>query len=171
MDTLNQRIRSLPDHAFSLNGISIRPIQNDMDLWFAVVECKLSPEQEEFVNPAGFSIGRAYLHPESNVPCIIWNGNTRIGYIVLREWHSNTANSWSYYLDKSQQHKGYGKTAAMLAVQILQSADPAKPIKLSAEVSNKRAHSLYTSIGFLHTGETDGDDLVYTLPASNPSQP
>ena len=111
--------------------------------------------------PAGFSIGRAYLNPEDNIPCIIWKDDTRIGYIVLRKWFCGNANSWSYYLDKDQQGNGYGKTAAQLAVQILKAADPETPIKLSAEPENKKAHRLYRSIGFRHEGELDGDDLVF----------
>ena len=162
MDTFTHNIRKLPIDAFSLNGISIRPIQDDWDLWYAVVECRLAPGQEEYVNPAGFSIGRAYLNPEANIPCIIRLGEKRIGYIVLREW-DGSANSWSYYLDQDYQGKGYGRTAAQLAVQILKAADPGKPIKLSAEAANKKAHRLYRSIGFRHTGEMDGDDLVFEL--------
>ena len=161
MNTLQKKITTLSPEVFSLNGISIRPIRDDWDLWYAVVECKLAPGQEEFVNPAGFSIGRAYLNPADNIPCIIWNGDTRIGYIVLRRWSDGTANSWSYYLDKDQQGNGYGKTAAQLAVQILKAAEPNMPIKLSTEAANEKAHRLYRFIGFRHLGEMDGDDLVF----------
>ena len=121
------------------------------------------PRQEEFVNPAGFSIGRAYLDPDNNIPCIIWPDDTRIGYIVLRNWSAGDATTWSYYLDKDYQGRGYGKTAAQLAASILNAAAPATPIKLSAEASNLTAQRLYRSIGFCHNGEMDGDDLVFTL--------
>ena len=160
MNTLRTKLTGLSPEVFSLNGISIRPIQDDWDLWYAVVECKLAPGQEDYVNPAGFSIGRAYLNPEANIPCIIRLGDTRIGYIVLREWDSS-ANSWSYYLDQDHQGKGYGRAAAQLAVQILKAADPGKPVKLSAEAANEKAHRLYQSIGFRHIGEMDGNDLVF----------
>lgn len=162
METLRQNILALSPDCFSLHGIQIRPICDDYDLWFAVVECKLSPDQAQYVNPAGFSIGRAYLRPEDNLPCIIWKGNTRIGYIVLRKF-DKSANSWSYYLDKTQQGHGYGTIAARLAVQILKAAEPSAAIKLSAERTNKKAHDLYRAIGFRHNGETDGDDLVFVF--------
>ena len=111
--------------------------------------------------PAGFSIGRAWLNPEANIPCIIRRGSTRIGYIVLRKWTGDSATSWSYYLDKDWQGQGYGKTAARLAVTILKTTVPELPIKLSAEKDNMKAHRLYQSIGFLLSDETDGDDLVF----------
>ena len=163
MLSLKEQIASLPKEILYIGDISIRPIENDYDLWFAVVECRLAPGQEDFVNPAGFSIGRAYLNPDSNLPCIIWKGEERIGYIVLRRWAEGTANSWSFYLDKDYQGKGWGKTAAELAVQILRAADPEMPIKLSTEKDNLKAQSLYQAIGFHHDGEMDGDDLVFVL--------
>jgi diamine N-acetyltransferase len=144
-----------------MDGISILPIRDDSDLWYATVECRLAPGQEDYVNPAGFSIGRAYLHPEPNVPCIIWKDGIRIGYIVLRKWTGTCATSWSYYLDKDWQGQGYGKTAARLAVTILKTAVPEMPVKLSAEKDNMKAQNLYKSIGFLLSDEIDGDDLVF----------
>lgn len=160
MDTLKERFDQLPPDSFSLDGISILPIRDDYDLWFATVECRLAPGQEDYVNPAGFSIGRAFLHPQYNVPCIIRKDGIRIGYIVLRNWKDN-ATSWSYYLDKDRQGQGYGKTAARLAVRILKSAMPELPVKLSAEKDNMKAQNLYKSIGFLLSDEIDGDDLVF----------
>lgn len=161
METLKQRIDALSPEICSLDGIHIRPIRDDNDLWYAVVQCRLAPGQDAYVNPAGFSIGRAYLHPERNVPCIIQKDQTPIGYIVLRQWHDASANSWSYYLDQTYQGRGYGKTAARLALRILTAADPSLPIKLSAERENTKAHRLYQSIGFRLSAETDGDDLVF----------
>ena len=161
MSSFNDKIISLLADGASADGIHIRPICDDYDLWFATVECQLHPHQTDLVNPAGFSIGRAYLNPEANVPCIIWKDDVRIGYIVFRQWRNQNANGWSYFIDKSIQGKGYGTAAAKLSVAILKSADPSTPVKLSVEQTNKQAQHLYTSIGFCHKGEMDGDDLVF----------
>ena len=161
MNSLKNKIYALPLSAFFRGDIQIRPIQDDYDLWYAVVECQLAPGQEEFVNPAGFSIGRAYLNPQDNIPCVILKDDLRIGYIVLRTWCDDKANSWSYYISHEHQGRGYGKAAALLAVQILTTADPNTPIKLSTEKDNQKAQQLYSSLGFHHDGELDGDDLVF----------
>ena len=161
MTSFKQKILSLSPAVFCWDRISIRLIQDDYDIWYAVVECQLTPEQTDYVNPAGFSIGRAYLDPSNHVPCIIWLDDQRIGYIGFRRWSGSKANSWSYYLDRKYQGNGYGRAAACLAVRILQKADPDLPIKLSAEANNEKAHRLYRSIGFQHHGEMDGDDLVF----------
>lgn len=161
MCSLKDKIIALNSNVLIQDSIRISPIQDDYDLWYAIMECKLAPGHEDLVNPAGFSIGRAYLHPESNVPCIIWNGDSRIGYIVLREWNGNEANSWSFYLSQEHQGRGYGKIAAQLAIQILLAAAPDTPIKLSTEKANHKAQQLYLDLGFQRTDELDGDDLVF----------
>ncbi len=157
------RIKSLPRDAWVSEAVNIRRIENDDDLWYAVVECRLNPEQEDYVNPAGFSIGRAYLAPDDNVPCVICKSDgERIGYIVFRRWLGKGGGfNWSYYIDREFQEHGYGKAAARLAVKILKSVDPKMPIKLSAEADNVKAQKLYCSIGFVKSDEMDGDDLVF----------
>lgn len=162
MNTLRQNILALSPTQFSMDGICIRPISDDHDLWYAVVQCRLASGQECYVNPAGFSIGRAYLAPEANIPCIIWKDNIRIGYIVFRKWSDQSANSWSYYLDEAWQGHGFGTIAARLALRILKTAEPDALVHLSAEQENQKAHKLYRAIGFSHNGIMDGDDLVFT---------
>ena len=157
------KVKSLPKDVWISETVSIRRIENDDDLWYAVVECKLDPAQEEYVNPAGFSIGRAYLAPSDNVPCVICKSSgERIGYIVFRKWLGEGSGfNWSYYIDRESQGLGYGKAAARLAVKILKAVDSQMPIKLSTEVYNIKAQKLYCSIGFVKSDELDGDDLVF----------
>ena len=158
-------IKDLPSDTWLSETVGIRRIENDDDLWYAVAECSILPEQEEYVNPAGFSIGRAYLAPNDNVPCVICKADgERIGFIVLRKWiGSDRGFNWSYFIDRKYQGKGYGKAAAKLAVKILRAADPEMPIKLSAEAGNIKAQKLYRSLGFTKSDELDGDDLVFIL--------
>ena len=158
-------IKDLPSDTWLSETVGIRRIENDDDLWYAVAECRILPEQEEYVNPAGFSIGRAYLAPKDNVPCVICKADgERIGFIVLRKWSgSDRGFNWSYFIDRKFQGKGYGKAAAKLAVKILRAAYPEMPIKLSAEAGNIRAQKLYRSLGFTESDELDGDDLVFVL--------
>lgn len=161
-----ETLKSVPAHIWHSETVSIQPIRDDDDLWYATVECRLYPEQEDYVNPAGFSVGRAWLHPEDNLPCIIRNsGGQRIGYIVLRKWLGcgETACNWSFCLDRDWQGQGYGRAAAKLAVKILKAAASDIPVKLSTETDNGKAQGLYQSIGFVKTDEMDGDDYVFRL--------
>ena len=78
-------------------------------------------------------------------------------------WAKGMPIPWSYYIDCRQQRKGYGKSAARLAIHILKSANPKKPIKLAAETNNRLAHALYASLGFKKLDEMDGGDIVFSL--------
>lgn len=164
MKTLREALAEVCQEDYRLEDIFLRPIADDYDLWFATVECRLKPGQEAYVNPAGFSIGRAWLHPEENLPCVICRDDgVRIGFLILRTWHDAGAYSWSYYLDAKAQGKGDGTKAARLAVQVLKAAAPEKEIRLAVEADNLKAQKLYRSIGFERLDELDGDDLIFAL--------
>lgn len=163
--TFREKLESLPQGAFVGETVSFQPIREEQDLVYAIFECTLTREQQEFVNPAGFSIGRAYLNPKDNYPCVILNAQgQRVGFILLDVWLGDgDGYSWSYYIDQGQQGKGYGRDAAKLAVRLLKAADPVMAIKLSTEKENQKAQKLYRSLGFALLDEMDGDDLVFGL--------
>lgn len=163
--SLRSDLEKLSCEHWQNDQVKISPIATEADLIYAGYDCQLTDEQKELVNPFWFSMGRAYLFREDNVPCIIYNEkNEPVGFINLCKWlGSGDAYSWSYFVDKNHQGKGYGKQAAQLAVQILKSSNPDKPIKLATESCNKKAQKLYASLGFKKLDETDGDDWVFGL--------
>jgi diamine N-acetyltransferase len=163
--TLRERLEQLPEDTWKNEMVSIKPILNQDDLIYATYDCQLTEEQKDFVNPSWFEIGRAFLDRDYNYPCIIYSvENKPVGFINLKAWLlDKDAFSWSYYIDKDHQGKGYGKGAAQLAICILKEADPHAMIKLATEEANKKAQVLYASLGFKLLPERDGDDLVFGL--------
>jgi diamine N-acetyltransferase len=163
--SLRESLGKLDSALWQNERVRFKALSTEADLIYAAYDCQLTDEQKELVNPAWFSIGRAYLSREDNYPCIIYNEkDERIGFINLCKWLGRgDAYSWSYFIDKDNQGKGYGKEAARLAVQILKAASPNMPIKLSTERSNAAAQKLYLSLGFEQLTELDGDDLVFGL--------
>lgn len=163
--SLRTDLEKLPDRCRQNAYVKISPLSTETELIYAVYDCCLKDEQKDLVNPAWFSIGRAYLFKEDNYPCIIYNEKDEaIGFINFGKWlGSGDAYSWSYFIDKAYQGKGYGKQAAQLAVDILKEANPGKLIKLATEQCNVKAQRLYTSLGFEKLPEMDGDDIVFGL--------
>jgi len=163
--SFSQTLSDLPTERFSDNKVTIRPIRTEEDLAYAIFVCQLTPEQQALVNPAGFSIGRAFLNPNDNLPCLICTAEGRpIGFILFLRWlGAGAAVSWSFFIDSRHQRQGYGRAAAALAVQLLKAAFPDEPIKLSTEAANAKAQALYRSLGFRQLDEMDGDDLVFCL--------
>ena len=163
--SVRSALETVENNLWSNARVSVRPLKTEADLIYAAYECQLDDRQKALVNPAWFSIGRAHLFREDNYPCIICNEQmTPIGFINLCKWlGEGDAFSWSYYIDRSHQGKGYGKSAAEAAIQILKAASPDMPIKLATEKDNEKARRLYTSLGFRLLPELDGDDLVFCL--------
>ena len=163
--SLRSNLENLDDEYWCNAHVRIKPLKTEADLIYAAYDCQLSEEQKKLVNPAWFSIGRAYLFKEDNYPCIIYSERMEpIGFINLCKWlGSGEAYSWSYFIDKKHQGKGYGKYTAQLAVSILKAADPNQSIKLATEKCNIKAQQLYIALGFVQLDELDGDDLVFGL--------
>ena len=163
--SLRADLEKLRDEYWENDYVKIKPLTTQADLIYAGFDCRLTEAQQELVNPFWFSIGRAYLFRDDHYPCIIYTAsNEPVGFINLVKWlGSGDAFSWSFFIDKDNQGKGYGKQAARLAIQILKAANPNMPIKLATERSNAAAQRLYQSLGFEKLAELDGDDLVFGL--------
>ena len=163
--SLRDALENVIAPAWSDGCITIKPLTTESDLIYAAYECRLTGEQQELVNPAWFSIGRAYLFPEDNYPCIICSEKEgSIGFINFGRWlGQGDACTWSFFIDTAHQGKGYGRRAAEAAIRILKRSGAAKQVKLAAEKDNAGAQRLYASLGFALLPELDGDDLVYGI--------
>ncbi len=165
--SFRSNLEKLEKDLWTNGAVSFKPLKTLDDLIYVTYDCQLTDEQKDMIEPAWFSIGRAYLFREDNFPCVIRNRNDEsIGFINLKKWLSNLPEdtySWSYFIDKDQQGKGYGKKAAQLAIRILKAANPDMRIKLATEKANTKAQALYRSLGFHQLPELDGDDLVFGL--------
>ena len=71
-------------------------------------------------------------------------------------------------VDVSQQHKGYGKQATLMAIEQLRQWPNCQEIVIAHHPDNLVAHKLYESIGFLPSERIndDGDPLM-VYPLSN----
>lgn len=85
--SLRENLEKLPAEHWKNERVKIKPVLTQDDLIYATYDCQLTDEQKELVNPAWFSIGRAYLCRENNYPCIIYNESDEpIGFINFSKW-------------------------------------------------------------------------------------
>ena len=122
------------------------------ELIYAGYDCRLTEEQKDMVSPFWFTIGRAYLFPENNYPCIIYNEKSEsIGFINLCKWSGDEAVSWSFYIDKDHQGKGYGREAMKLALDFIRTfpCGESEYCWLSYDMKNEGARALYRAFGFV----------------------
>ena len=159
--------RSIPElgkKALASDRILFKPIETERDLW-AMGDLYLPEDQADLVNPLWFSLGRAYIKPHENLPCLIVRREDAkiIGFIQLCRFLGceEESVSWSCFIIPEYQGMGYGKESVILATKILKMAFPELKIKVAVEQANTKAQGLYNDLGLSFTGEMDGSDFVF----------
>ena len=148
---------------------------NGKNVWDAL-KLKVSDEQKNFVASNEISIIEAYIAITGNgnaFPFVIYDdevpmGFLMIGFSVYDYWEDapkiakGNYNLWRLMIDKDYQGKGYGRKAIELALDFIKTfpCGRAKYCWLSYEPENDAARKLYSSFGFVETGEKDGEELI-----------
>src|SRR5262245_11311269 len=150
--------------------IAIREITRDN--WRATLRLSVHPDQQRFVADdtpiAAVALAKAYVRPGGLVwsPYGIFADDQMVGFVELAYQPGSADQYWIYhfFIDHTQQGKGYGKLALRAFIELVRDAHPAcQCISLTVHPENQRAQRLYSSIGFLPTGTELYGEPVYTL--------
>ena len=66
-------------------------------------------------------------------------------------------------IDRTRQRKGYGRATVEALTRRLLETEGCSSCALSYSPENAVARALYASLGFVETGEMEGDELVARL--------
>lgn len=151
---------------------------NGKNVW-DILKLRVSEEQKSFVASNDISIIEAYTAITGNgyaFPFGIYENDMPIGFLMIGfdtddYWDDapliakGNYNLWRLMIDINYQNKGYGKEAVKLALKFIKTfpCGKAEYCWLSYEPENKVAHQLYHSLGFVETGERDGEELIAIL--------
>src|SRR5918998_3001120 len=139
--------------------VTLRPITRD-NLW-AVVDLKLHPSQEKFVEENVASIANAYVEP-TFVPLAVYAGDALVGFAMYGP-HPATGAWWVLRLmiDREHQGRGYGRGAMEAVLAMMAERVGCAEVVTSCVPANAVAAGLYASLGFRPTGEVeDGEPPV-----------
>jgi len=139
---------------------------NGKNVW-NILKLEVSDEQKSFVAANNISIIEAYTAITGNgyaFPFAIYEDDTPVGFLMIGfdvydYW------DWRLMIDKNYQSKGLGKKAIRLALNFINTnpCGKAEYCWLSYEAENDIARQLYSSFGFVETGEKDGEELIAIL--------
>lgn len=132
------------------------------DNLFKIVGLKVHKEQEDQVADNIYSILQGNYRKTAWFKAIYF-GETPVGFIMLDFPADNKelCYVWRFMIDKKHQGKGYGKTALLKAMDYAKTFPDIKIIKLSYVPKEKDgADAFYKKLGFVETGEVDGDEVV-----------
>jgi len=144
--------------------IELRGITKDN--FEAVLNLKVSKNQENFVSSTVYSLALAWVYKDTAFPFAIYVNEIPVGFIMLGYYEcKNQYTLWKFLIDKQYQNKGYGKKALQLAVKYLSETFNVSAIYTGVALENEISKNLYQSIGFKATGliENNMEEMVYIL--------
>ena len=141
-----------------------------------ILKLEVFDNQKNFVATNNSSIIEAYIAITENNDVFkfgIYKDDTPIGFLMIGfdvnsddegtpKIAKGNYNIWRLMIDKKFQGKGFGKKAMDLALEFVNTfpCGTAKYCWLSYESDNDLARKLYKSVGFVETGEKDGEEIV-----------
>lgn len=143
-------------------ALTLRPVGRDN--WRAVYKLKVTPEQlaQDFVAEPGLYLANCAYGGLWH-PLAIHLDEQVVGFLM---WAIDPEDSscWfgGFFLDQSQQGHGYGRQALQAAITMLKEQGH-RHFALSYYPHNTVAKHLYSTFGFVETGERDGDEVVARL--------
>jgi diamine N-acetyltransferase len=135
---------------------------------------KVKPGQEHFVAPNAVSISQAYFHPEAWFRGIC-AGDEPVGFAMLEDWTQFPERAsgewradpyvglWRFMIDARFQSLGYGAQALRLLIEHARARPGAGAMLLSYVPGEGCPMPFYSRLGFVETGEVDGDERVMRL--------
>ena len=143
----------------SESDISVREVTAEN--WRDVAGLSVTQAQLAFVAEPSYYL--ALCCYDTWNPLAIYLGEDVIGFLM---WGvDDDASCWlgGIIITRKQQGKGYGRRAVKAAVSTLQQQTGAAEFALSYQPENIVARTLYTSVGFRETGETEEEEIVARL--------
>lgn len=129
------------------------------------IPLSVSKQQEGFVSNPMKLLARAYAFRNlGSYACIICNDDEPIGMALYHDCPELNAYDLSQlFIDERYQGKGYGKKAAQMLIERMRIEHKFSKVVLCYIEGNDIARLMYESIGFRHTGEEDGNEIMMEL--------
>lgn len=129
-----------------------------------VLSLDVFEHQNNYVSTTAYSLAQAWLYHDTAFPFAIYSDELLIGFVMLGYYKVKKQYTlWKFLIDKRYQNKGYGKQALNLALKYLIDIFNVNEIYTGVAFGNTIALHLYSSLGFVKTGEFDDYQLEMRL--------
>ncbi len=129
----------------------------------SILNLRVTKEQEQFVASNVVSIAEAHFSAEAWFRAI-YADETPVGFLMLSDQPDKGEYFlWRFMVDVQHQGKGYGSRALELLIDHVKTQPNAKELFLSHVPGTGSPESFYCKLGFEHTGEQVGEELVMKL--------
>ena len=129
----------------------------------SILNLRVTKEQEPFVASNAVSIAEAYFSADAWFRAI-YADETPVGFLMLSDQpDKGDYFLWRFMVDAQHQGKGYGRCALELLIEYVKTRPNAKELFLSYVPGPGSPEGFYHRLGFEHTGEQAGEELVMKL--------
>jgi diamine N-acetyltransferase len=148
--------------------ITLRPITAETVR--AITSLSVSESQRGFVAPNAVSLSQALFAPEAWYRAICL-GEEPVGFVMLEDESLRSpppdnpkVGVWRFMIDAKFQGRGIGRVALLRVIEHVRSKGLFGTLKLSYVPGPGCPEPFYLGLGFRHTGEVDGNEIVLELP-------
>ena len=129
----------------------------------SILNLRVAKGQEQFVASNAFSIAEAHFSSEAWFRAI-YADETPVGFLILSDQPDKGEYFlWRFMVDVQHQGKGYGRRALELLIDHVKTRPNTKELFLSHVPGTGSPEGFYRKLGFEHTGEQAGEELVMKL--------
>jgi len=140
--------------------------QVDSQNWRACADLDVALVQRDFVSPVARYLCLCHYGGVWQ-PLAVYAGNEVVGFAM---WAVDPGDQSGWIgglvIDQARQRKGYGRATVEALTRRLLETRGCSSCALSYSPGNAAARALYASMGFVETGEREGDELVARLTPS-----
>lgn len=141
-----------------MSGLELRAVT--AETWRSVAALEVSRAQRRFVAEPSYYLALCCYGRSGWQPLAIHLRERVIGLLM---WTADPADGacWlgGFFIDGRHQRRGYGRQALGLALEQLRQRGFGS-FALSYQPENLAAKALYASLGFVESGELEGDEVV-----------
>lgn len=122
----------------------------------------VSEDQLRFVSDSSGILARAYAYRNDRSRAyVIYEDEVPVGMAMYHDLDELKAYDFSqFFIDRRYQRKGYGLKAAQIILEEMKADGKYDRVVLCYVDGDEAAKRLYEKLGFHHTGEADGDEII-----------
>lgn len=121
---------------------------------------KVNDSQKKFVSDSNRILARAFAYRDNGSQAfVIYDDEIAIGMAMYYEL-DDAYDFSQFFIDERYQGKGYGYKSAELILKKMKEDNAHNKVILCYVDGDDVAKNLYLKLGFYHTGEADGNEII-----------
>lgn len=129
------------------------------------IKFEVEESQRQYVSNSSTLLARAYAYRNHGSKAfVIYNGDEPVGMTLYYECEELECYDFSQlFIDKKYQGIGFGKEATIQVLEMMRIDGKYNKVVLCYIEGNNVAREMYEKLGFKHTGEREGNEIIMEL--------